>query len=144
LSKQSVERPWVNFEAGAAWTTKKVIPICIKTMSKDHLPKPYSHLTSIDLRYEEDQLFLIRSIAHHLGVDPPEIADRFGGGLGALGGPDMVERVKRQKQMMDDFKKELDVAERVEGAFAKYQEKLISGEMVSLSDLGKPPAEVKE
>src|ERR1700730_12387970 len=43
LSRRSVARPWVNFEAGAAWLAdKKVIPVCYGNLSKDALPHPYS------------------------------------------------------------------------------------------------------
>ncbi len=36
LRKESVGRPWVNFEAGAAWLTEKVIvPVCFRDLQKD-------------------------------------------------------------------------------------------------------------
>ncbi len=39
LSKKSVQRPWVNFEAGAAWTRDIVtIPICFKDLRKANFP----------------------------------------------------------------------------------------------------------
>ena len=42
LSTRSVARPWVNFEAGAAWLTGKiVIPVCYGGLSPGTLPKPY-------------------------------------------------------------------------------------------------------
>jgi TIR domain len=45
LSPRSVQRPWVNFEAGAAWLTGKVIvPACFAGLSKGTLPKPYSNI----------------------------------------------------------------------------------------------------
>src|SRR5215471_16744409 len=38
LSRDSVARPWVNFEAGAAWLgDKHVIPCCFKGLSKGAL-----------------------------------------------------------------------------------------------------------
>jgi len=41
LSEQSVKRPWVNFEAGAAWTRDIIaIPICFAGLDKANLPKP--------------------------------------------------------------------------------------------------------
>jgi hypothetical protein len=72
LSPRSVERPWVNFEAGAAWLTGKVIiPSCFCGLSKGALPKPYSNLQALDL--PGDAYYLMRSVAHHLGfaVAPP-------------------------------------------------------------------------
>src|SRR5271163_3722789 len=50
LSKESVVRPWVNFEAGAAWTRDIVtIPVCFGGLRKGELPKPYSILQAVDL-----------------------------------------------------------------------------------------------
>ena len=41
LSKRSVGRAWVNFEAGATWLTRKpIIPVCYGNMSKERLPHP--------------------------------------------------------------------------------------------------------
>src|SRR5579871_3866073 len=43
LSEKSVKRPWVNFEAGAAWASDVVIiPVCFGGLSKTELPTPYS------------------------------------------------------------------------------------------------------
>src|SRR5947209_309280 len=40
-SEISIKRPWVNFEAGAAWVTDTpTIPICHSGMSPDRLPLP--------------------------------------------------------------------------------------------------------
>ena len=71
LSPESVKRPWVNFEAGAA-TIKNVviIPVCFGGMSKGALPKPYSNYQAVDLMDHDDQHYLVNSIAHHLGSIP--------------------------------------------------------------------------
>jgi len=59
LSENSVQRPWVNFEAGAAWTRNIVtIPICFGGLQKDNLPKPYSSLQAIDLESSDDHEYL--------------------------------------------------------------------------------------
>jgi hypothetical protein len=53
LSQRSVARPWVNFEAGAAWLAdKKVIPVCYGNLSKDALPHPYSAIQALNLQSE--------------------------------------------------------------------------------------------
>src|SRR5271156_7245033 len=40
LSPTSVARPWINFEAGAAWMRDtKVIPVCFGGLLLDNLPK---------------------------------------------------------------------------------------------------------
>ncbi len=65
LSQRSVERPWVNFEAGAAWLANKaVIPVCFGGLSKEQLPKPYSGIQALNLR--DEAYYLLTSIAHHL------------------------------------------------------------------------------
>jgi len=72
LSRRSVARPWVNFEAGAAWLNgKKIIPVCIGDMDKGDLPKPYSSIQTLNL--PEDHYYLLTSIAHQLGtvLSPP-------------------------------------------------------------------------
>jgi hypothetical protein len=78
LSKRSMSRPWVNFEAGGAWLTNKVIiPCCYGTQTKGTLPHPYSSIQALDLADEMD--FLVQSVHHHLGLLiplPPNQAER--------------------------------------------------------------------
>jgi hypothetical protein len=136
LSERSVTRPWVNFEAGAGWfTQKKIIPVCIKDLRKENLPKPYSSLQSIDLKYTEDQLYLIRSIAHHLGVNEPEIVTRFGEAAAALGGPDMMKKLEAQREYVEQFGKELRSAARIEKFLEKHRDELEKGGTMTLRDL---------
>lgn len=73
LSPKSVTRPWVNFEAGAAWIKEgtKIIPACFGGLSKDTLPKPYSSIQALDLQEQNDQYYLVTSVCHHLGKLPP-------------------------------------------------------------------------
>ena len=75
LSPRSVQRPWVNFEAGAAWLTGKVIvPACFAGLSKGTLPKPYSNIQALEL--PDDYYYLIRSISEHLKLPPvPPVFD---------------------------------------------------------------------
>lgn len=82
LSKLSVDRPWVNFEAGAAWLTNKpIIPACFGGLSKEGLPKPYSGIQALNLA--EDAYYLVRSIFRYLdwnGIDglvPPPFLDDY-------------------------------------------------------------------
>jgi len=70
LSAESVNRPWVNFAAGAAWLTDKpVLPVCFGGMRRDRLPKPYSRIQALDLR--TDFYYLVASVAHHLRMSAP-------------------------------------------------------------------------
>ena len=72
LSPESVKRPWVNFEAGAAWIKDAaLIPACFWGPTKDTLPKPYSSLQAVNLSDSEDQYYLVKSIAHYLQLPAP-------------------------------------------------------------------------
>jgi len=67
LSKMSVGRPWVNFEAGGASLTNKVIiPACFGDMTISALPKPYSNLQALSLDDEDGPYYLVTSVCHHL------------------------------------------------------------------------------
>ncbi|MGC1687375.1 MAG: toll/interleukin-1 receptor domain-containing protein [Candidatus Acidiferrales bacterium] len=71
LSPESVKRPWVNFEAGAAWVRDIIIiPVCFGGLKKGELPKPYSSLQAVDLMDEDDRYYLANSVAHHLKMLP--------------------------------------------------------------------------
>jgi hypothetical protein len=75
LSRRSVVRPWVNFEAGAAWLqAKPIIPVCYGNLTKDSLPKPYSAMQALNLASEK--YYLLTSVAHFLGIAPPPGAVR--------------------------------------------------------------------
>lgn len=68
LSERSINRPWVNFEAGAAWLERKpVIPICIGGMLIEFLPQPYAGMQSVCL--PSDAHYLLTSIHHHLALE---------------------------------------------------------------------------
>jgi hypothetical protein len=72
LSERSINRAWVNFEAGAVWLVRKpVIPICIGRMLIEFLPQPYAGMQSV--RLPSDAHYLLTSIHHHLGLEtePP-------------------------------------------------------------------------
>ena len=68
-SKESVHRPWINFEAGAGWIRGiPVIPLCHSGMTVGGLPQPLSHLQALD-DVEEDGFAskLMAALATHLG-----------------------------------------------------------------------------
>jgi hypothetical protein len=69
LSDESVKRPWVHFEAGAAWMDKVLIPVCFGRMEKGSMPAPYNRLQAIQLRLPADQYQLIRDLDYHLGLN---------------------------------------------------------------------------
>jgi hypothetical protein len=78
LSPESVNRPWVNFEAGAAWLhpDKTLIPVCIGDLNPGSVPKPYSNIQGIRLgpyAHEADMIvseapwYLLHSIRKIMG-----------------------------------------------------------------------------
>jgi TIR domain len=72
LSERSINRAWVNFEAGAVWLAgKPVIPICIGRLLIEFLPQPYAGMQSV--RLPSDAHYLLTSIHYHLGLEtaPP-------------------------------------------------------------------------
>ena len=98
LSKSSVKRPWVNFEAGAAWiANKKIIPVCFGGLQKGKLPKPYSSYQALDLFEPADQYYLVSSIAKHLGLLTPPPAWRRG--FSVLGSPQPDDCEKPYKKL---------------------------------------------
>jgi hypothetical protein len=72
LSRRSVQRAWVNFEAGAAWITDTpMIPVCYGNLSKTGLRHPYSGIQALDLRTESS--YLLTSLTHHLALRRPKV-----------------------------------------------------------------------
>lgn len=73
LSPISVGRPWINFEAGAAWMRgAKVIPVLFNGLTVADLPKPYSNLQAVDIGTPEGCYYLAASVARQLGGEQPE------------------------------------------------------------------------
>jgi hypothetical protein len=73
-SKESVGRPWVNFEAGAVWLRGiPVIPVCHSGMHLNDLPVPLSMLEGVECSQPEGVKKLYDAIATILKVNPPAI-----------------------------------------------------------------------
>jgi hypothetical protein len=106
LSEESVRRPWVNFEAGAAWTRGiATIPVCYGKLQKEGLPKPYSSLQGVDLEARASDEYLARSVAHHLGLKEP--ITRMTAAISALGGPEYKLKCERAALAYDRFQENL-------------------------------------
>jgi len=71
LSDESIKRPWINFEAGAAWIDKVLIPLCFGNLDKGLLPAPYNQLQALQLRDPRDVHRLISDLYHHLQLPNP-------------------------------------------------------------------------
>jgi hypothetical protein len=73
-SFESINRPWVNFEAGAAWLRGiLVIPVCHTGLSPNELPAPLSVLEGVECGRAEGLEKLYDSIAAVLGVGTPQV-----------------------------------------------------------------------
>jgi hypothetical protein len=73
-SPASIHRPWINFEAGAAWARDiEVAPICHSDLRPVDLPLPMSLLQGVEASDagRVDQIF--QMIARQLGAKPPEV-----------------------------------------------------------------------
>ena len=68
VSLQSVTRPWINFEAGAAWLNgAHVVPACIGDLTVKNLPKPYNDFHAVRLASDDELYQLIRSVSEATG-----------------------------------------------------------------------------
>ena len=73
-SHASVERPWVNFEAGAGWVRGiPVIPVCHSGMTPRQLPVPLNMLEAVEAYRPEGLQKLYHAIAAALGMRTPEV-----------------------------------------------------------------------
>jgi hypothetical protein len=73
-SHASITRPWINFEAGAAWSKNvPVLPICHSGMTRGDLPSPLNSLQGIDTRQEDGFELLVEWIARAIGCSKPAV-----------------------------------------------------------------------
>jgi hypothetical protein len=71
-STESVARPWINFEAGAAWIRRiRLIPVCHSGIKPEALPMPLKTLNGVVAGEAAGIQALYRSIAKVLDIDTP-------------------------------------------------------------------------
>jgi hypothetical protein len=72
-SPRSVQRPWVNFEAGGAWIAgKRVVPVCHVGMRPADLPEPLRSLQAYDLLQGQDFQDMVALLAGKAGLNKPD------------------------------------------------------------------------
>ena len=72
-SPASINRPWVNFEVGAAWASSApIVPICHSGLRPQDLPMPYSVLHSIEANSERGLRRTYSLVAEKLECDTPQ------------------------------------------------------------------------
>jgi hypothetical protein len=73
-SKESVGRPWVNFEAGAACLRDvPIIPVCHTDLKPDDLPLPLKLLQAVEANQPAGIKRLYARLAKIIGADEPEV-----------------------------------------------------------------------
>ncbi len=73
-SANSIQRPWISFEAGCAWMRKIfLIPICYAGLSPAELPQPLAIFTGFDLNQKDFPQKLFFTLSQKLGMSqlPP-------------------------------------------------------------------------
>lgn len=80
LTPESVLRPWVNFESGAAWffseylnENKKLIFLRMKSLSTDEIPQPISNKQIYKLDEYDDLL----AVLNNLDLSVEKLEDKF-------------------------------------------------------------------
>jgi hypothetical protein len=71
VSPRSIQRTWVNFESGAGWLQKRVIPLCHSGLHPSQLPQPLQSLYSFDLHDPTDLEDLFKLIGKEAGLNLP-------------------------------------------------------------------------
>lgn len=73
-SPNSIQKPWIPFEAGCAWMKKIfIIPICFSGLSLSELPQPLAAFQGLDLNQKDFGQKLFFTLAQELGISelPP-------------------------------------------------------------------------
>ena len=76
-SPYSVGRPWINFEAGAAWSKKiPLVPLCHSGMTKSELPVPLSYLQAVAIYSIEDFNILLKGVSKIFSLRDVSIVEK--------------------------------------------------------------------
>ena len=73
-SPNSLQRPWISFDAGCAWMRKIfIIPVCYSGLSLAELPQPLAIFSGFDLNQKDFPQKLFSTLAQELGISqlPP-------------------------------------------------------------------------
>jgi hypothetical protein len=71
-SKQSIQRPWINFEAGAGWIRGiPIVPICHSGLRIEDLPAPLNRLQAVQADTKVGLSGLYKTLANTLKCDIP-------------------------------------------------------------------------
>jgi hypothetical protein len=71
-SPDSIQRPWINFEVGAAWIMgKPIVPVCHSGLTPRELPLPLALAQGLSLTDPDGIESLYQSLAGKFRVNPP-------------------------------------------------------------------------
>jgi hypothetical protein len=75
-SPESLQRPWIAFEAGCAWMKKiLILPVCHSGLSPAELPPPLAVFSPLDLGDKSFPETFFSTLEKEMGISPlPEIA----------------------------------------------------------------------
>jgi TIR domain/CHAT domain len=72
-SKESIGRPWVNFEAGGAWLQGvPIIPVCHTDLRPEDIPLPLKLLQAVDASRPDDLKRLYARLAKIIAAEQPD------------------------------------------------------------------------
>lgn len=75
-SLDSINRPWINFEAGGGWLLRRlVVPLCVKGMTASTLPEPLHSLQGINLEEKDDFINFFNDISYYCDLGVPKQSD---------------------------------------------------------------------
>lgn len=75
-SQKSMQRPWINFEAGAGWALKRpVIPLCYNGITPSDLQEPLKSLQALNIEEIDDFKKLFSDISDYLDLGNPKDDD---------------------------------------------------------------------
>ncbi len=73
-SPVSIGRPWVNFEAGAAWIRRiDVVPLCHSGITPSTLPVPLREFEAVEILRPDDLRNLVKTVSQALGCREPNL-----------------------------------------------------------------------
>ena len=111
-SPSSIRRPWINFEAGAAWMWRiPLIPLCHAGLTPGDLPAPLSFRQGLLLTESRGLRQLYARIAQELGCAKPDSSfDSLAGALAKSGEAlkpserdvDLLDRDRGIKRRLDE------------------------------------------
>lgn len=72
ISHKSINRTWINFEAGASWLHKRVVPVCHSGLKPSQLPQPLQSMFSFNLHNKSDLEDLCKLVGDTASLRLPE------------------------------------------------------------------------